>query len=351
MEEKEMKSPDEVINENAEEKQESTDQVINEKTEEVPQAQGPKFETRAVEPLGEDANFPDVVEQKRAALMANFKKAKLVSRIMMAIVVVFVMAAIIFISFEGMGFKIAGYVLAGVALLGMIIFYFTTKNSFPDTSKQYIKEVTDILNSYVFEDKRFSEVATIVDRKIDKAEIELDRVFKDAIDSGSRNSIKGKFNGREFEVSEAALYKAGKDRRTPKVVSFLGKYISIENNLKFEGRYIFNSKAADPNKVFDQPNDIEDLEKVYEEETFEIYAPRKDYNEVLGSKFLSLFKEIKVEEPLLNLIVVVWEGHSAAYLSYDDSVTTLPFEHPFTTGPIEKYRSDLIKTLELLERI
>ena len=53
------------------------------------------------------------------------------------------------------------------------------------------------------------------------------------------------------------------------------------------------------------------------------------------------------DEKLLNAVVVVWAGHTGVYLSYDDSVTVLPFEHPFDRAAQEQYKEDLLAALEL----
>ena len=99
----------------------------------------------------------------------------------------------------------------------------------------------------------------------------------------------------------------------------------------------------------DQPNDIDDLTLVLEEDNLQVYAPNdKPIKDVFGTKFISKLKEIKTDDKLLNLVVVVWAGHTAIYLSYDDSVTVLPFEHEFNVESQDKYKSDLVAALELV---
>ena len=87
---------------------------------------------------------------------------------------------------------------------------------------------------------------------------------------------------------------------------------------------------------------------ILEEDNLQVYAPNeKPIKDVFGTHFLGKLKEIKTDEKLLNFVMVVWSGHTAIYLSYDDAVTLLPFEHPFNKEAQDKYRSDLSLSLAL----
>ena len=287
------------------------------------------------------------IESQRKALLEMFKRSKLISRIVMAVVVAAVIAAIILIFNNDMTLKIIGYSIAGVVLVAMVVYYIISKDKFPKSSKEYIAKVTESINSYDFEDKRFSNLKYYPNKKLTKTELEVDRAYKNSSEIGSRNFISGLFDSHKFEVSENVLYSLSPQKKNQRSVLFLGKYITFENSLKFEGRYIINIKG-NPEKLIDQPNDIEDLNVALEEDNVVIYAPNdKAPKDVLGSKFISKVKDIKTDDRLLNAVVVIWAGHTAVYLSYDDSVTVLPFEHEFNKAAQDKYKEDLIKALEL----
>ena len=333
------------------------EEVKEEAKEEAPKEEAPKKEGKQPKNNPEEShdivqstNLEETVEQiesMRQVLRAAFNKTKLISRIVTGVVVVAVIAAIIMIFNDSMTLKIVGYSIAGATLAGMLVYYILTKDKFPKQSRDYIAGVTDLINGYVFNDKRFSELKVFPYKKLNKTELEVDRVYTNSNDIGSRNVITGKFNGHQFDVSENVLYATVPGRRGQRSVVFLGKYISMKNSMKIEGRYIFNVKG-NPEKLVDQPNDIEDLNVVLEEDNLVVYAPNdKPLKDVFGTKFLSSLKEIKTDERLLNFVLVVWAGHTAAYLSYDDAVTVLPFDHPFNREAQDKYKSDLINVLEL----
>ena len=289
------------------------------------------------------------IETKRKALLEMFKKAKILSRIVTLVIVVAVIAAIILIFNQSNVLKIIGYSIAGAVIAGMIVYYVLTKDKFPRASKDYIKDATDLINAYDFDDPRFTDLELYPNKKLNKTDLEVDRVYKNTIEIGSRNFISGKFEKEYFEISENVLYYAAQNKKSPRSVAFLGKYISLKNNLKFSGRYIFNIKG-NPEKLVDQPNDTEDLKVVIDEAGLVAYAPSdKPLKDVFGTKFLTSIRNIQTDERLLNAVIVVWAGHTAIYLSYDDSVTVLPFENEFNFEAQNKFKNDLVQVLELAQ--
>ena len=344
--EEETKPVEETPVENPEEKSEA-------KAEEKPQGKPNKKEVKNPDECFDIARSDDEdeivnqIEAERKVLVEQFNKTKLISRIMTAVVLVAVIGAIIMIFNESTTLKIIGYSLAGATLVGMLVYYIITKDKFPRASRTYISNVTNNINTYVFTDKRFTDLKVYPYKKLNRTDLEVDRVYANSNDIGSRNVITGKFDKHEFSVSENVLYSLVPGRKGQRSVLFLGKYISLTNNKKFDGRFIFNVKG-NPEKLVDQPNDIEDCKVVLEEDNLVVYSSNdKSVKDVFGTKFLSELKEIKTDERLLNFVLVVWAGHTAAYLSYDDAVTVLPFEHEFNREAQNEYKEDLIKVLEL----
>ena len=130
---------------------------------------------------------------------------------------------------------------------------------------------------------------------------------------------------------------------------FIGKYISYKNDLHFENRYIIRLKGE---KEIDIPNDIDDLVVLEDNETLIIYGPEgHKYKEDLGKDFFNGLKDIKLNEELLSLSIVIWAGHSAAYLSYSDDVITLPFEKEYNKEPFDRYVSTQLNLLNALKTL
>lgn len=297
--------------------------------------------TPVEKPAKDAAPYDKVIEDARLAFHKRFKNGRVRSYIMMAVVMVMAVASVIFITQKAMGFRIAGWVLIGTAVVGMLIYYIVTRNSMPNATKEYIALVNKEINAHNFRDSKFTEVTNDKDEKLDLTDPVADSIYKDLNNIASRNVINGKYEGRTFRVADVGLYSgAGKQRKA----CFVGKYISYFNDLHFEGRYIITSKGEVP---IDLPEDIEDLSVISEEDNLVIYGKANSKPFVdLGKEFINKIKQIKIEKPLLNLNVVVWGGHTSAYCSYDDVIMTLPFDKEFTKDANEKYLDDLIHILD-----
>jgi len=296
-----------------------------------------------IEKESPEFKYAEEVEKMRADLMKGYKTNKRASNIGMVIAFALLVTAIILVSQKNnQACLIAGYVVAGVALVGLITYYALTKNKFPNLTKKYIDEVTLAINRHVFNDQKFTEMKFYKAEKEDKAEVMADRVYKDISDVGSRNVNKGLFNKHHFSVSELATYKLGDKKK--KELTFLGKYIASANDLHFEGRIIIvKSNYAKPS---DLPTDIEGME-VAEWGELKIYFEEgsKDYENILGKKFIANVEKYIIDEYLLNVNIVIWGGRTAAYLSYEDAVVALPFDKPYDDKATEKFTGDLVNTL------
>lgn len=301
----------------------------------------PSNEVAIEKPADDAEDYETVIETARLAFHKKFKKKNTVSYIMMAVVFLMAVASVIFITRKEMGFKIAGWSIIGVAVVGMLSYYIVTRNTLPNATKEYIALVNKELNTRTFADNRFTDVTTDKDEKLELADCISDGIYKNMTNIASRNVINGHFMNRTFKVGDMGLYSGSGRSRTS---NFVGKYVSYPNDLHFENRYIINISGKTP---VDLPNDVDDLEKAIEEENFVIYFPEnsKPYAD-LSKAFIAKIKSIRVENPLLNINIVIWGGHSSAYLSYEDAIMTLPFDKPFSKEPNEAYTRQLIAVLE-----
>lgn len=298
------------------------------------------------QPIVEDS-FSHRVESGRQDLKKKHKKSKMMSNIVMFVVVALVIVAFLLMSSDSDVNTYIGYAVAGVTLVGMVIFYFINRNRFPDATKEYINFINVQFNGFVYEDKSFEQLSMDPHDKLDTAEISADRLYQDVLRLGSRNITKGTFLKTPFTVADVAAYRrVDKKKEEP---CFVGKYVTLDNSLSLEGRIIINIKGKDK---LDLPTDIEDLKIVFEEGEIVIYASQGiDYKAVLGDKFLNKIKKFVVEKYLLNLNVVIWGGHTAIYMSYSDELMMIPFENEFDETPITQYRDDQIALLKIAKML
>lgn len=301
-------------------------------------------------PNGDSAFLQSHVEEERAKLKANFKKSKKFSNISILVAVAFIIACFVLVSQNNDALKITGYCLGGAALVGMLVYYVLTKNKFPTATREYMNTVETYFNAYAFHNEEYTDIYFDKSEKIEKADIASDMIYKDITRLASRNVIHAKFDKQNLIVSDLAVYHRGpKNQDLP---TFVGKYFSLENNISFDGRIIIQLKSKE--KEVDSPDYIDDLKKVKDDEGLVIYTTRGvDYKEVLGTKLISELKAHKIEGHLLNINIVVWGGHTAGYLSFDDATMVFPFENEYSAEPYivyEKTQTGILKSLKVLNK-
>ena len=287
-------------------------------------------------PAKDARDYGEVIEEARLVFWKKYKTGRRNSYISMGVVMALAIASVICITMSPMVLKIIGWVLIGVAVVGMLLFYILTRNQMPRATKEYIAIVNDQFNTRNFSDTRFSEVTIDKNEKIELSDPISDGIYLNLNNIASRNVVNGKFDGRSFRVADMGVYSgSGKNRAS----AFVGKYFTLTNDLHFEGRYIITVKGKEP---VDLPSDVEDLELLVNEGDFLIYGksgnkPSSD----LGQKFIDKIKKIETNKHLLTFSVVIWGGHSSVYASYDDEIMTLPYEKPYNKVANEQYAHDL----------
>ena len=293
----------------------------------------------------EDKPLKEEIEEKRQELYKVYTKSRRTSNILMGVVVLVVIGSMALLMVNKDWSKIVGYSLAGAALVGLIIFSVLTKNKFPRQSKEYIRFVTTRIDRDIYNNTEFQDVKVDLNQKYSITELNLERVYKNSVDIGSRNIVKGLYLGQGFSCGELALYSVKEEgKKRVKAVSFIGKHIELQNTLHFEGRYIINFRAEKQN---DLPTDIDDLVELRNEDNLVIYGPEgSDFSKDIPAKYLSELKKIKVEGHLFNLNVVLWAGHTGVYLSYDDPVVSVPFDKPFDDEPQLIFKNHLLAVLD-----
>ena len=309
----------------------------------------PLDKSEPIIPEADDARpYDEIIEEARKKILSEYTKQKKVSNITMFLVVAVLVGCFVLIFLKNFALNIVGYSVAGALVVFMIVFYFVTRNRIPNKIREYILLVTKTINSHVYKDGSYKELKSDPTERLEMGELAADGVYENFDNISSRNVVEGIFEGRSFKVADVAL-RHGRARQTQNI--FVGKYISYPNNLHFEGRYVILSKRKGGET--DIPNGIGDLFVLTEEEEFVIYGPNQDakFTKDTNSKISSLIKAIKTNNYLMNLVVVIWAGHSAAYLSYSDDIIALPFEKEFNKEAFEQYTSQQLQLLNALKTL
>ena len=288
----------------------------------------------------EDKPYNVVIEEARQSLYKSYKTSRTISNILMLVVVAAICGIMFLIISNNQVLKILGYSLAGALVVGMVVYYIINRKRLPNKIKEYVPFVAKILNDKMFSAQGFDNIEYKPEEKLAMNDLIGDGVYVDATGINSRNIVRGTYRGHHFTYAEAALLRpSSRKQQVPPL--FVGRHISMPNQMKFDSRYIFVFKnLKQPN---DLPNKTDDLVVLEDKDECMVYGPEgANYHNDIDNKVISQLKRLKVEGHLLNVNVVFWAGHTAVYLSYDDPILAVPFEHELDAKAFESSLEDLM---------
>ena len=305
-----------------------SDELINEKE-----------DLKESQPAEEAKPYNIVIEDARKELHKSYTTSRRISNILMFVVLAAIVGIMFLIISNNQVLKIVGYCLAGALVVGMVVYYIINRKKLPNRIKDYVPFVMKTLNQQMFSRQGFSELKNDPEEKLTMDDLIGDAVYKDATGINSRNIIRGVYKGHHFLYAEAALTRpSSRKQQVPPL--FVGRYISVPNQMKFDGRFIFAFK--NPKSPVDLPNNIDDLVVLEDKEELTVYGLEgSNYHDIIDNKILSQLKKLQIEGHLLNVNAVFWGGHTAVYLSYDDAILTVPFEKEFDKAAFEQTIVDL----------
>lgn len=308
-----------------------------------------KIEIKLPEPIkitpytAEEESFESLIETKRKELVDAEKKAKTRGRI--AIFLCFALIVASLFTSSNKDLEILSYILIGSAVVVLIVFMILNKRVARPDVRGYVRTVLTAMDRHMFSHNAFNNVVYDPMDKIDLSEVFTDGVYEGVVNITSRNIVEGSFSDSHFRSAELALYiGAGKSSRT----AFVGRYISMPNNLHFNGRFVFNLRGE---TTYDLPTGCDDL-KCIQEEGYVLYAPEyEEHQKIFPKDFYKKLKELKIQKHLLNVNVVVWAGKTILYASYDDAANVVPLYEPLKVDVVNQFKDDLQKSLELMHTL
>ena len=291
-------------------------------------------------------SFYNKLEANREDFYKTYSSQRKISNILMPVAGVLMAGSLLlFIGIPENWGKILGGVIIGATLAGMILYYVLTRNKLPNKSKQYIRSFALLSDNYVFNHQNIKNAKALIKKRYATTDFLPDRVYKDVVDIASRNIVEFEYKDHFVSVGEAALYKVGA-RKGQKTILFVGKYMSFNNDLHFEDRYIINISGE---KETDLPNDVEDLVVLKEQNRFRVYGKEgSDYEKDLSEEVINNLMAIDCTNALLNVNIVVWAGHTAVYLSYNDDIVAIPLDKKLNQSAYQQLRRNVLDILEIL---
>ena len=314
--------------------------MLDENIKENEQVEAKEAEAPVQEQPIEEKSYDQVVEDARKELYKSYTMSRRISNILMFVVVGAIVGIMFLVINNNQVLKIVGYSLAGALLVGMILYYVLNRKRFPNKTKDYVALVSKTMNDEMFKNQEFAEIKSNPDEKLALDDLIGDGVYAEATGINSRNVVRGTYKNHHFLYAEAALTRPStRKQQVPPL--FVGKYISVPNDLKFDGRFVVVIK--NPKEPLDLPNAVNDLAVLEDKDEFMIYGPEgANIRDAINNKVISQLKKLEIGGHLLNINVVFWAGHSAAYVSYDDTIMSVPFDKPLDKTGFDQSFKDLL---------
>ena len=314
--------------------------MLDENIKENEQVEAKEAEAPVQEQPVEEKSYDQVVEDARKELYKSYTMSRRISNILMFVVVGAIVGIMFLVINNNQVLKIVGYSLAGALLLGMILYYVLNRKRFPNKTRDYVALVSKTMNDEMFKNQEFAEIKSNPDEKLALDDLIGDGVYAEATGINSRNVVRGTYKKHHFLYAEAALTRPStRKQQVPPL--FVGRYISVPNDLKFDGRFVVVVK--NPKEPLDLPNAVSDLAVLEDKDEFVIYGPEgANIRDAINNKVISQLKKLEIGGHLLNINVVFWAGHSAAYVSYDDTIMSVPFDKPLDKAGFDQSFKDLL---------
>ena len=286
-----------------------------------------------------------IIEEARSNLFKSYSKTRKISNIIMFAVVGAIVGIMFLIMSNNRALNIVGYSLAGALLLGMILYYVLTRKKMPNKTQEYMALVSSALRDRLFKDD-YCDLKHNPEEKFEISDVAGDGVYKDATSTNSRNIVRGVYKDHHFTYGELALLRPStRKQQVPPL--FVGRYVTLPNDLEFDGRFVIVYKSE--KQPLDLPNAVEDLVVLEEKDNIVIYGPEgADFRKILKKDFLNELRKLTIDKHLLNVNIVVWGGHTAAYISYDDVIMSFPFDKPFDYEAYEQSVEDFAVVMNLI---
>ena len=329
--------------------EEKQTQEVEEKVEneEVKDVSTEKINVIKVEKNDDVQSLVDNVDGQRQLLLKSYKKTNLINNILLVVVAAIFIGSFILIT-RGQWGQIVGWVMIGVTLAGLVTYFLLTRKRYPNLSRQYFKVFWESTNNYLFSGAVFEDCTIDLDERYELSDIISQRVYKDVVSVASRNIVRGKYNGQDFTFGELGIYRPGQ-RKNSRDVVFVGRHLSIDSKLHFDGRYIINIRKAE--EPVDLPTEIEDLVPLFEDGLLTVYGEEgANYEKDLGKNLINAIQGLACNAPLLNVNFVFWNKKTFCYLSYDDSIVAIPFEKQIDANCYIALKKNIEEVFEILTK-
>jgi hypothetical protein len=287
------------------------------------------------------------IEEDRKTFFGQYKKSNIwkyaVSGICIALIIVGYILPTQIAAWKAYSMPITLSVLA-VGVLGLGIFSFFSRKKIEAKMKDYFKKFYDNTNRYVMTDPDIKDINGSVDDKLAPEVFNDAGLYHNVVSVGSRASLNFVYKGLNCAIADAAGQTKGAKGALSTV--FVGKFVQFPNN--YEGGtcivYLKGNKRALP------PTALGDYKLIEDKRDMVVYG-EEGAKRALTKKVRDAIAQIKTNETLCDVSIVIKSGKTYVALGYEDSLMVLPMEKPFNPAPTTQFKGDFAKILSLVDAL
>jgi hypothetical protein len=282
----------------------------------------------------------DEIEESRKTFFATHNKIMKTNRIV-GICFIVIMLAVIVLSYVIPSLTLVLFIAVAVFFVGILLFTRFARKKMDQAVGLYLTTYSSYSDSYLYDGEPFSDILYGFKVKPD-AQVMAKMDFKNELfHIGSRDLVKGKMNGRTFEVADVS-YKTGKpkDKKTHKTV-FVGKVINLPYKNSSTGRtlcYLKGCGDAEPDKLAD----VNMVEIKGLDTKWKVYSSCSGCNSIFNHQLVTALNQFNCDEMLNDIIISIESEQILIGLSYSDSYMIIPMEKEFDANGISHYKNDLM---------
>lgn len=286
------------------------------------------------------------LETRRKDFLNYFKKAKTINYlVLLGAIALFVG---LFVLFHKLGQDTYGLISSIVVVIALFVYVNFTKKRVARYTNEYIKKYYEdttkvLLDNVGIEIKEYVEENDITINKISDA-----RIMKDVVYARSRNIVNTNIANKEVEIGDLMFKCQAPNNPKQTVVAFCGKFLQFQLDHEHEGRTLIYRKTKMENCY--GPNDVDDLEKVIDDDYFLAYSSNKNFNKS-SKELLKILKELEINDTLFDTTVSLTGNTATILLSYSDSVMVIPLYNETPIECFEKEAQDLKIIKSLIETL
>lgn len=294
-----------------------------------------------------ETEMSKTINEERSNYRDFYKKQRKINTIFTVIVLAVVLGAFLMVVFNDQMGGIGIYIAVGLFVVAIAVSFITSrnmKNKLTVKAQEYVKNLYEITNAYVFDDKNISNLQDLGNTQLPTQEFIDGHFYKNIKASRNRNYVKMLYKSKELVSCDLAASILIKGKTSP---MFLGKFYKYPCSYNKENSFIlYQLKGGELSRPLD---DIDDLKLVDGNKKYNVYTNDDNYKKIFTERVLSLLNSFKIDDKLIDVIVSIRNGVVLLGIDYSDEFMNIPVESEYDIKNTLRVKKDFEKIKKIFD--